>query len=239
MSMATVAMDSMVREEDDLQYKALHTGALIAFVLGLLSVCVGITAANSLEWTLLVAPIPVVGIAFALLAMARIREYPEQYTGLGLARAGLVLSLVFLVGGLGYGGYVYATEVPDGYTRTSFAAMRPNEIQERGGVVVPPEVAALEGTRVFIKGYIRPDSISVPRGITRFLLVRDNNQCCFGDLSKINYYDQLDVTMTGGKLVDYSQGMIRMGGTLHIEPQNAGLGAGGVVFSLKADYAKN
>jgi hypothetical protein len=228
-----------VGQEDDLQYKALHTGALIAFVLGLLSVCVVITAVNSLEWTLMVAPIPVVGMFFALRAMARIREYPDQYAGLALARAGLVLSIVFLVGGLGYGGYVYATEVPDGYTRTSFNTMKPDAIQERAGVVVPPEVAALEGKHVFIKGYIRPDSISVPRGITRFLLVRDNNQCCFGDLSKIKYYDQIDVTMTGGKLVDYSQGVIRIGGTLHIEPQNAAMGARGVVFSLKADYAKD
>jgi hypothetical protein len=232
-------MDSMVGEEEELQYKALHTGALIAFVLGLLSVCVVLTASNSLEWSLMVAPIPVVGMFFALRAVATIRQYPGQFTGLGLARAGLVLSLAFLVGGLGYGGYVYATEVPDGYTRTSFAAMKPDEIQDRGGVAVPPEIMALEGKKVFIKGYIRPSSISVPNGNKEFLLVRDSNECCFGDLSKVKYYDQMFVTMAGDKRVDYSQRVFRMGGTLHIEPQNVAGPPGTVVFSLKADYAKN
>lgn len=239
MSIATLEMNPMVDEEDELQYKALHTGALIAFVLGLVSVCVVLTAANSPEWAPIVAPIPVIGMVFALRAIANIRNNPNQFTGLGLARTGLAMSLAFLVSGLAYGGYVYATEVPDGYARTSFSAMKPSELEERGGVIVPPEVAALEGQKVFIKGFIRPDSIAVPRGITRFLLVRDNNQCCFGDLSKIKYYDQIDVTMTGGKLVDYSQGVIRMGGTLHIVPQNLAGGPGNVVFSLKADYAKN
>ena len=73
--------------------------------------------------------------------------------------------------------------------------MKPTEIQERGGVTVPPDIAALDGKHVFIKGYIRPDSMAVTRGIDRFLLVRDNNTCCFGDLSKIKYHDQIDVEM--------------------------------------------
>jgi hypothetical protein len=239
MSTATIGFDSVTSPEDDLQYKALHTGALIAFVLGLLSVCVVITAANSLEYMLMVVPIPVAGMFFALRALGKIRENPDQYTGLGLAKAGLTLSVAFLVAGVAYGGYVYATEVPDGYQRVSFIGMKPDEIQERGGVVVPPEIAALEGQKVFIKGYIRPDSITVPRGIDRFLLVRDNNQCCFGDLSKIKYYDQIDVAMTGDNRVDYSQGVIRIGGILHIEPDNVATGNRSPVFSLKADYAKN
>jgi hypothetical protein len=237
--MATVTMDSMVGEEDELQYKALHTGALIAFVLGLLSVCVVLTAGNSLEWSLMVTPIPIVGMVFALRAMGTIRAYPGQFSGLGLATAGLALSLAFLVGGLAYGGYIYATEVPDGYIRTSFAAMKPDEIQERGGVTVPPEILALEGKKVFIKGYIRPSSITVPNGNKEFLLVRDSNECCFGDISKVKYYDQLFVTMTGDKRVDYSQRIFRMGGTLHIEPKNVNGPPGTVVFSLKADYVKN
>src|SRR5215207_7314473 len=99
MSTATVGFDSVTSQEDDLQYKALHTGALIAFVLGLLSVCVVITAANSLEYMLMVLPIPVAGMFFALRALGKIRENPGQYTGLGLAKAGLTLSIAFLIAG--------------------------------------------------------------------------------------------------------------------------------------------
>ena len=239
MSMATIDIDSDLRHEDGLQYRALHTGALISLVLGIVSVFVVITAASSFEWCLAAAPIPAFGAFLALRSLAKIRRFPDQYTGAALARIGLVLSLVFLIGGVGYGGYVYATEVPEGYTRMSFNTMKPDEIQDRGGVAVPPEVASLDGQKVFIKGYIRPDSITVPRGINRFLLVRDNDQCCFGDLSKIKFYDQIDVVLSGDRRVDYSQGIIRIGGILHIEPQNAAAGAQLPVFSLKADYAKN
>jgi hypothetical protein len=238
MSTATVGFDSVTSQEDDLQYKALHTGALIAFVLGLLSVCVVITAANSLEYMLMVVPIPVAGMFFALRALGKIRENPDQYTGLGLAKAGLTLSVAFLIAGVAYGGYVYATEVPDGYQRVSFIGMKPDEIQERGGVAVPPEIAALEGQKVFIKGYIRPDSITVPRGIDRFLLVRDNNQCCFGDLSNVKYFDQVAVAMKGPLRVNYRSGLFRIGGTLRVFPENAREMAGGPAYALEADYAK-
>jgi hypothetical protein len=149
---------------------------------------------------------------------------------------GLFLSIGFLVGGVGYGGYVFATEVPEGYARISFTAMKPDELEERRGEAIPPEIAALDGKRIFIKGYIRPDSITISRGIKDFLLVRDNNQCCFGDLSKINFYDQMYVEMVGSRTVDYSQGVFRMGGILKIAPQNLGRGPTAPVYSLRADY---
>lgn len=236
MSSATLDYDRVAGDDDALQYRALHTGALIGLVLGVASVFVVITAINSFGGALLVAPIPIIGIVMSVRALSAIRRHPDQYTGAVLAKIGLSLSLLFLIGGVGYGGFVYATEVPEGYIRTSFAAMKPDELQERGGLVIPPEIAELEGKKIFIKGYIRPDSITVQRGIDRFLLVRDNNQCCFGDLSKIKYYDQIMVAMVGDRRVDYSQGVFRIGGTLHIEPEYAAPGAPKPVFSLKADY---
>src|SRR6476620_11740559 len=187
MSSAEVNLSSMSGEEESLQYRAIHTGALIGFVLGVCSVFVLITATNSFASCFVVAPIPIVGMIVSWWSLSKIRRNPDQYTGKGLAKAGLALSVLFLVLGMGYGGYVYATEVPDGYARISFNEMKPDELQERGGVIVPPEIAELEGKKIFIKGYIRPDSITVPRGIDRFLLVRDNSQCCFGDLAKIKY----------------------------------------------------
>ncbi|MCI0332044.1 MAG: hypothetical protein L0228_02310 [Planctomycetes bacterium] len=237
MSTATLEMDTIDSADEALQYRALHTGAILGLVLGVLSVFMVVAAANSLQSCLLVAPIPVLGMAISLRSLARIRREPELYTGRQLATLGLVLSLVFLIGGVSYGGYIYLTEVPEGYTRISFNTMRPDEIQERGGVKVPPEITALDGKKVFIKGYIRPDSITVSRGIDRFLLVRDNNQCCFGDISTIKYYDQIDVDMVGSRRVDYEQGVFRIGGVLHVHPENLALGPTKPVFSLEADHA--
>jgi hypothetical protein len=239
MSTATLDARRLASEDDSLQYRALHTGALIGLMLGILSFSVLIIAANSLTACLATALIPAIGMFVSARSLARIRRQPDQFTGETLARIGLWLSVFFLVSGVGYGGYVYATEVPDGYTRISFTALKPDELDERAGMAVPPAIADLEGKKVFIKGYIRPDSITVDRGIKQFLLVRDNNQCCFGDLSKIKYYDQIDVDLTGPLRVDYSQGIFRIGGTLHIEPKNAAFGSSGPVFSLKGDYAKD
>jgi hypothetical protein len=238
MSTATLDFESATSTEETLQYRAVHTGAIIGLALGLLSVFMVVTAMNTFEGCLLVAPIPVAGIVISMRSLARIRREPEHFTGRAIATMGLVLSLGFLIGGVSYGGYVYATEVPEGYTRISFNGMKPDQQQELSGVIVPPEIAALDGKKIFIKGYIRPDSISVSRGIKRFLLVRDNNQCCFGDLSKIKYYDQIDVDMIGSGTVDYSEGLFRIGGILKVEPQNLLRGPMAPVFSLKSDYAK-
>jgi hypothetical protein len=154
---ATLDYDAIDHADDIVQYRALHTGALIGLVLGVASIFVVVTAANSLEYCLLVTPIPVLGILISSRALATISRNDELYTGRPLALAGLVLSLVFLIGGVSYGGYVYATEVREGYQRISFATLRPDEIPERNGQAVPPQIAALDGKRVFIKGYIRPD----------------------------------------------------------------------------------
>jgi hypothetical protein len=238
MSTATLDLDSTESDEAAHEYRALHTGAIIGLLLGLASIFMIITAASTLDGCLLVAPIPVLGMFISLRSLAKIRREPESYTGRPLAAMGLALSLFFLIVGLGYGGYVYATEVPDGYERISFNVMKPDELQERAGTIIPPEIAALDGKKVFIKGYIRPDSVPVTRGIDRFLLVRDNNQCCFGDLSKIKYYDQIDVSMMGSNRVDFSQGIFRIGGILRMEPRNLVRGPQYPVFTLQADYAK-
>jgi hypothetical protein len=238
MSTATLDYDVASGADEPLTYRALHTGAIIGLGLGVLSVFMAVAASNSLEGCLLVAPIPIFGILVSGWSLARIRRDPDQYTGRPIALLGLALSVLFLVGGVSYGGYVYATEVPEGYTRISFNEMKPDELQERSGMAVPPEIAALDGKKVFIKGYIRPDSITVTRGVKDFLLVRDNNQCCFGDASQVKYYDQMMVSMAGSRTVDYSEGLFRMGGILKVEPRNLAPGSRKPVFSLTADHAK-
>lgn len=238
MSTAALEMSQMAGDEAGLQYRALHTGALIGLVLGLLSVFVAITAASSFAGCLLVAPIPLAGIVVSLWSLSKIGRYPDQYTGRGLAKTGFVLSLVFLISGVSYGGYVYVTEVPDGYTRISFNTMKPDELQERAGIYVPPDIEALKGKKVFIKGFIRQDSISQSSNFKDFLLVRDNQQCCFGDISTVKYYDRIRVYLTQDMKLKYSPTRVySIGGVLDIEPANIGHMASNAVFFLNADYA--
>jgi hypothetical protein len=237
MSTTTVDHYSKTDADEAIHYRAIHTGAIVGLVLGVLSVFTLISAATTLEACLLVTPIPILGMFVSLRSWAKIRRESDQYTGAWIALAGCLLSTFFLVAGVSYGLYIYRTEVPEGYERISFESLRPTELQERGGVLVPPEIQALAGKRVFIKGYIRPGSSPVRTGIDRFLLVRDNNQCCFGDLSKVKYFDQMAVKITSSDRVEDTLRILRMGGILEIIPENIALGPGYPVFSLKADYA--
>jgi hypothetical protein len=236
-STATFDIESAGGLEDTLQYRALHTGAVVGFVLALmLLVFTIISTGSSPEACIMVSALNAAAFSVCLWSLGRIRRQPDLYAGGPLALIGLAISAVGLIGGVSYGGYVYATEVPPGYTRISFGRMKPDEIQERGNVKVPPDIAALDGKKVFIRGYIRPDSITVSKNIKEFLLVRDNNQCCFGDISTIKYYDQVDVDMVGPKRVDYHQGIFRMGGVLRVQLENLNKGPGYPVFALQADY---
>jgi hypothetical protein len=237
--MSTAILESDLRTDDALdamEYRAIHAGSIVGLLLGVLSVVMVIPASSHFEASLMLIPIPLLGLIVSLRSLSTIRRQPETFTGAKLAAAGAFLSGLFLVTGIGYGGYVYATEVPEGYERTSFSAMKPDDVEVRGGVVIPPEIAALDGKQIFIKGYVRPGSHRTISG--EFLLVRDNNECCFGDISKLKYYDQMQVSYRGKQAVGFGLRLYRVSGTLHIIPENLGRGPEFPVFFLKADYVK-
>jgi hypothetical protein len=217
-----------------LEYRALSAGAVTSLVLGLASAFILPAALTSVQGALMLAPIPLVGLVFGVRALLKIRALPDQFTGGRLALTGGVLSAAFLVGGLGLAGYVYATEVPDGYSRVSFVEMKPDQFEAAQGVIVPPDVMRLEGGKVFIKGYMRPPSQMY--GLDNFLLVRDNQACCFGD-NLPAYFDRMRVQLPPTMRANYSTRMYRVGGVLKIDP-SAAAGADRPVFTLMADYLK-
>jgi hypothetical protein len=62
------------------------------------------------------------------------------------------------------------------------------------------KIEKLEGTSVRIRGYMYPHFQQ--KGITEFVLVRDNMECCFGPGAAL--YDCVRVNMAEGKSVSYS-----------------------------------
>jgi hypothetical protein len=231
---ATFSDPTDVTEAADETYRAMSSSAVAGLGLGVLSVLMLGAAANGLAACLVIAPVPILGIILSSRALSQIRRLPEDYTGSGLAQGGLMLSTVFLVGGLGWGGYRYATEVPEGYERISFLAMKPSEIDQRGGRVIPSEIEKLAGEKVFIKGYMRPPSQRT--NLSSFLLVRDDQQCCFGPLADVKYFDQMQVELVPPLKAEYSTGVYRIGGRLKIHPENATPGSSRPVFTLVADH---
>ena len=229
--------------QDDFDYRPLSIGAIASAIFGVLSGMLFFAAANDLQTTLALAPMPVLGLLLGISALRKIASMPYQYSGRVPAFVGVILSCLGLFGGLGYAGVVHATEVPEGYTRTSFYELRPDDVEQRGGKIVPPDIQALAGKSVFIKGYMRPGThvsksgTPVRNNVSRFLLVRDNNQCCFGDISSVKYYDQILVELEGDLSASYSGSLFRLGGKLVVNPKQSRR-IGQTVYALKADYIK-
>ncbi|MCO6047222.1 hypothetical protein NG895_25260 [Aeoliella sp. ICT_H6.2] len=220
-----------------IEYRALYSGALVAALLGLVSLFM-LAVTDFLDVAILVGVIPALGIVMSLLAIRKINHNRDIYTGKGFALFGLAMSAVMLVAGIGKAAYTHATEVPDGYNRISFATLQPDEKDKIAGRPIPQEAGEQLDQKVFIKGYIRPDSIQSRKNIDRFLLVRDNNTCCFGDLQSVKYWDQVAVKLGPGLKVDYDAGVFRIGGRLICAPENLGAGPQSPVYGIEADYVE-
>jgi hypothetical protein len=66
--------------------------------------------------------------------------------------------------------------------------------------LITPKIHALEGRQVKIRGYILPSFQQA--GLTQFVLVRDNLQCCFGPGAAL--YDAIVVEMQPGRSTDFT-----------------------------------
>ncbi|WP_419184650.1 DUF3299 domain-containing protein [Botrimarina mediterranea] len=75
------------------------------------------------------------------------------------------------------------------------------------------EVRQLDGERIRIRGYILPTSQA--RGIKNFVLVRDNQECCFGPGAAL--YDCILVTMQGDKSAEFSVRPVAVEGKFKVE----------------------
>jgi hypothetical protein len=79
--------------------------------------------------------------------------------------------------------------------------------------MITPEIEALDGQRMRIRGYILPTLRK--RGLTEFVLVRDNQECCFGPGAAL--YDCILVTMQPGKTAEFSIRPVAVEGRFTIE----------------------
>jgi hypothetical protein len=213
-------------------YRPVPILAPLSFFLGLLS-ALGFLG-------LLVMPIGLVGIVVAGVCIWRLKKARGEYGGMWLAVCGFLMSLGFFASSAGLWAYGYRTEVPEGYRRLNFT----EDISQKGFVIdkakkdfFNPEVKALDGQKVFIKGYMYPTNET--RGLKSFLLVKDNAQCCFGGNPQIN--DMIMVTLKSGRGVDYHQGMLMaIGGVFHCQKATgpAGLTPVYVIDGTMAESAR-
>ncbi len=76
------------------------------------------------------------------------------------------------------------------------------------------EIEKLDGKRIMLRGYMLPSFQQ--DGITQFVLVRDNLECCFGPGAML--FDCLIVDMDEGKSASYSIRPVTVEGVFTIEP---------------------
>lgn len=151
------------------------------------------------------------GIVAAVMGLIAVSRYPDEFSGKPLAMTGLVLNGFLLFGGVAQHIYVYATEVPDGYTRVSFF-----DLQQPEHLPDVPNAKAMEidGQAVFLKGYIHPSSGSGL--LRRFILVPDLGTCCFGGQPRST--DMIEVTLTGGQTVTAGLTKLKLAGKFMLNP---------------------
>jgi hypothetical protein len=212
-----------VTSSDDLVYQSVSraaVGSLLLAVLGLLSFFfVGLLL------------LPVVGLLLGINGWLAIRKYPGELLGKPIAILGTALSAVTLAAAPAYHAYIYATEVPPGYQRIAFASLT----SPAGAPDLPPPAAlALDGQKVFVKGYIHPTSMESPRA-KKFVLVPDLGTCCFGGQPPLTH--MIEVTLGGDHFAQRGMRRQKLSGTLRVNRQLKPIeGLQGVYYSLKADF---
>jgi hypothetical protein len=185
--MATDLQMSSSADVADYPYRALSRGAITSVILFLIA-CGGL-----LDPFKPLLALALLGVVVALLAIRSITKYPDEYSGLGLAKFALIANLLVLIGGVGIHTYTYLTEVPPGHVRAQFSILK-NELQPNRPTA---KAAELNGKDVFIKGYIHPSSGGGM--LRRFVLVGDLGTCCFG--GQPDSSEMIEVTLTGGQTV--------------------------------------
>jgi hypothetical protein len=79
--------------------------------------------------------------------------------------------------------------------------------------LLPQRVTALERQPVRIRGYILPSFQQT--GLTQFVLVRDNQECCFGPGAAL--HDCVVVRMRAGKTADFSIRPVAVAGMFRVD----------------------
>jgi hypothetical protein len=85
-----------------------------------------------------------------------------------------------------------------------------------------------------IRGYILPSFQQT--GLTQFVLVRDNQECCFGPGAAL--HDCVVVRMRPGKTADFSIRPVAVAGTFKIDELRAPDGSHLAIYALDGDEVK-
>lgn len=203
------------------QYRALCPAAVASVVVGALSVLSGV------HWSL--AAVPLLGIGLGWHALRKIREAPNEWTGLPLAWIGIGLSVGLWTIGWGWLILAGASEVPYGYQRVSYEMLQPDP--NAPAEPIPQSARDMQDKRVFIKGYMQPRRQQT--GIKEFILCPTNGACPFC-IPNPKRTEMIRVVLQGDLETAYTTHLIGAGGRFQVDPADPS----GVPYSLEVDYLR-
>lgn len=224
-------------------YRAISRAAILSAIMAALSLPLVALALVSMQFEVGDAvPVGIMGAIFAAAALVlgfsgwrTVRRYPNEYTGLRLAKTGLIGGLVLCLAGTAAAAITYTTEVPEGYSRVGFWELQPDPDEPE--LPISPKALEISGKPIFIKGYMHPGVSSMGK-VDHFILVPDMGTCCFGGQPKPT--DMIEIYIPDGKSrVAYSPRRLKLAGTfLLADRPTQSLGLNGVWYHLKADQVK-
>lgn len=97
--------------------------------------------------------------------------------------------------------------------------------------LLPKRVTALAGEPIRIRGYILPSFQQT--GLTQFVLVRDNQECCFGPGAAL--HDCIVVRMRPGVTASFSIRPVAVAGTFRINELRAPDGTHLAIYGMDGD----
>jgi hypothetical protein len=100
--------------------------------------------------------------------------------------------------------------------------------------MLPETIEAMKKQRIRIRGFILPTPQK--RGIKTFVLVRDNQECCFGPGAAL--YDCILVEMEAGKTAEFSILPVTVEGTFDVHEIRGPDGVHLAIYHLTAESVK-
>ncbi len=209
------------------RYRALSPLAVASVALGMLSVLMffGSTLAS---W-LLLAAIPLAGMIVGWRAARKIRNAPDEWTGLELARLGVGLSLGLWLVGCGYQVFRAKSEVPFGYTKISYDTLQPDPLKPTQPV--PQSALDMQDKKVFVQGYMRPGRRQT--GIKEFILCPNNGECPFCT-PQPKRTEMVRIVLEGDMEATYTTHLVSVAGRFRVNQDDPN----GVPYGLDADYLR-
>jgi hypothetical protein len=113
---------------------------------------------------------------------------------------------------------------------------------EKGGTfkdeMITAEIRDLDKKVVKLRGFILPTSVFQQNGIKQFVLVRDNQECCFGPGAAL--YDCVIVEMQPGKTASFSTRVVTVKGKIEIDSESFQYPDGGhyAIYKMTAEEVR-